>query len=117
MTFGTVLIVVLIGYALYYGGLVIHDLFFDKRGVVEVAAIEEEEIDISDEAENFQPIEVRKDEPNSVTSQDGNEEEDDMPSMNGGIAIDDLSAAAEELVLHGEKSSLGQLCGAWSLSR
>lgn len=118
MTFGTVIIVVLVGYAIYYGGMIIHDLFFDKRDVVEAVAIEEEEIDISDEAEGFRPIEVSKDDIRPAGWQGNNNEEDDeMTMMNGGIEIDELLAGSNDLALNGEYSKLGQLCCAWSISR
>lgn len=115
MTFGTVLTVVLIGYALYYGGLVIHDLFFDKSGVVEAIAMEEEEIDISDEAQNFSPIEISREQ--QPRRQDADMEEDDTTSMSGGIAIDDLLAGANDLAVNGEESELGKVCALWSVGQ
>lgn len=115
MTFGTILTVVLIGYALYYGGMVIHDLFFDKGGVVEAIAMEEEEIDISDEARNFSPIEMSKEQ--RPQRQDADMEEDDTTSMSGGIAIDDLLAGANDLAVNGEASELGKVCALWSVEQ
>jgi len=43
MSFGVVLTIILIGYAIYYGGLLLHDLFFAGQGVVTEATMEEEE--------------------------------------------------------------------------
>ena len=48
MTFGVVLTIILIVYALYYLGLVIYDMYFAKPTVVKSLTLEEDEIDISD---------------------------------------------------------------------
>lgn len=118
MTFGTILTVILIGYALYYGGNIIHDMFFDKSGVVEAIAMEEEEIDISSEAENFQPVEMSKEEldPTSEQEENGEKEDGTQTQVSGGIEADKLESLADELAENGEDSVLGGVAAMWSVS-
>ena len=50
-----------VGYVLAYGGMVFYDLFLAKEPVELAPKVEEEEIDISDEAKTFNPVIIDKD--------------------------------------------------------
>lgn len=114
MTFGLVLTIIIVGYILFYGGMIINDLFFSKQGVVENATVDEEEIDISDEARNFQPIHVGE-EPENENENDDNNGQDET-SMNGGVEIDELLQQADDMALNGDNSELAKLCSCWSFT-
>ena len=60
MTFSSIMTFLCIAYVLGYGGMVVYDLFFSKEGVEIAPVMEEEEIDISDEALAFSPIIIEK---------------------------------------------------------
>lgn len=109
MSFGVVLTIILIGYAIYYGGLLLHDLFFAGQGVVTEATMEEEEIDISDEARKFQSIVVNGEQPSTV------DYEEESTSMNGAVDIDDLVSMVNDLAAKEENSELAAVCASWSV--
>lgn len=56
MAFSSIMTFICVGYVLAYGGMVIYDLFFAKEPVKLAPKVEEEEIDISDEAKSFNPV-------------------------------------------------------------
>lgn len=60
MAFGTIFTIVIIGYILLYGGMIIYDLFFKKSAADLIPKPEDEDIDISDEARQFHPIIIEK---------------------------------------------------------
>jgi hypothetical protein len=60
MTFGNILTFIVICYIIYYVGMIIYDTYFKKNDIVQEAKTEEEEVDISDEVQQFQPVCVRK---------------------------------------------------------
>ena len=98
--FGIILTVILIAYVAYYIGMIIHDLFFDEKGIVKEETVEEEEIDISEEAQEFVPVNIIKDEERKEYNNTENEEETEI--MNGAIEVDELLATINE----GELSNL-----------
>jgi hypothetical protein len=55
--------IILFFYLVLYAVMIIRDLFFTKTAEEAAPKTEEEEIDITEEAEEFQPIEVHKDAP------------------------------------------------------
>lgn len=61
--FGVIMTVILVGYAVYYGYNIVKDLYFDKSGdVVEQEAVEEKEVDITDELRDFTKFDANEDE-------------------------------------------------------
>ena len=58
MTFGNLLTVIFFGYLFYYAGMISYDQFFKKEAIPLEATVDEEEIDISDEAGEFHPVNV-----------------------------------------------------------
>lgn len=109
MKFGTFLIIVIVGYVLYYAWLVFADLFLTKEPTVERIG-EEEEIEISDQAEDFQPETIHK------KSADSNYEKPDpasRPINTGAITIDDFSVAADDFAENGEFSQFGGMFAEW----
>ncbi|MST84686.1 hypothetical protein [Hallella mizrahii] len=71
MAFTSIVIIVVVLYALGYTGMIIHDLFIKKDPTEFMPKPKDVEIDISDEAGQFKPITVEKSEPKqpSVTAQ------------------------------------------------
>lgn len=61
MTFSSIMTFICVGYVLAYGGMVIYDLFLAKEPIELSQKVEEEEIDISDEAKTFNPVFIDKD--------------------------------------------------------
>lgn len=61
MAFTTIFTVVIIGYVFLYIGMIVYDLFFKKDVKDFLPKVEDEEIDISDEAGQFKPILIEKD--------------------------------------------------------
>ena len=60
MAFSSIMTFICVGYVLAYGGMVIYDLFLAKEPVELAPKVEEEEIDISDEAKTFNPVIIDK---------------------------------------------------------
>lgn len=60
MAFGTIFTIVIIGYILLYGAMIIYDLFFRKTAEDLIPKQEDEDIDISDEARQFHPVIIEK---------------------------------------------------------
>jgi len=108
-------------YVLAYGGMIAYDLFFSKEGVELTPIMEEEEIDISDEAQAFTPTLVMKDYPSPEEEEDSKTEDtvpeepvpDDMVTLTGGIEINDLRPKLEELSINGKDSVLGAVLNDW----
>ena len=63
MVFSNVLLFILVCYAIYYVANITYDMFFRKENVEIVPKVDEEEVDISDLAETFQPVSIVKDAP------------------------------------------------------
>ena len=118
MNFGIVLTVILIGYALYYVGMIIHDLYFSNKEIGDTAAIEEYEIDISEEALKFKTINVPHTELKEKGEQGSNnlnEQEEGGTTMNGGMELDKFFENARDFAENGEMSAVASLCKKWDL--
>lgn len=63
MAFSNVLLFILVCYAIYYVANIAYDMFFRKENIEIAPKVEEEEVDISDLAETFQPVSIVKDAP------------------------------------------------------
>lgn len=111
MTFGDLLTVIFIGYVCYYAGMIVYELYFKKDDVPLEAAVVEEEIDISDEAKEFQPVTVIKDNTKKNLSK---EEESEEEVMSGRIEIEDLIPKINELAENGKNSELGKIAAGWN---
>ena len=111
MTFGNLLTVIFIGYICYYAGMITYDQYFKKDAVPLEASVEEEEIDISDEAMEFKPVSVIKDNTRKDLSK---EEESEQEVMSGRIEIEDLIPKINELAEKGKDSILGKIAAGWN---
>jgi len=111
MTFGDFLTVIFFGYVFYYVGMITYDQYFKKDDVPLEAAVEEEEIDISEEAGEFQPVSVIKDNVNKELTK---EEESEQDIMSGRIEIEDLIPKVNELAEKGKDSPLGKILAGWN---
>jgi hypothetical protein len=103
MTFGNILTFIVICYIIYYVGMIIYDTYFKKNDIVQEAKAEEEEVDISDEVQQFQPVRVSKEKIQKTEISSSGE-----PAMSGGIEVDDLLPLTDELAEKGSQSVLGQ---------
>ena len=110
MTFGNLLTVIFFGYVFYYAGMITYDQFFKKGEVPLEATVEEEEIDISDEAKEFHPVNITKDKKKEMTK----EEESEQDIMSGSIEIEDLIPKVNELAEKGINCQFGKLLADWN---
>ena len=108
MTFSTLLWIILFGYAAYYGGLITYDEF-RKDDIPLEAKVDEEEIDISGEASEFHPKDVKKE---SKKKQNEKEEREEA-IMSGNIEINDLVPMVNELAEKGDESLLASIVDDW----
>jgi hypothetical protein len=102
--------VIFIGYFCYYAGMITYDQYFKKDDVPLEATVEEEEIDISEEAKAFQPQNITKDKKKELSK----EEQAEQEIMSGRIEIDDLLPKVDELAEKGMNSALGKLLADWN---
>lgn len=86
------------GYAAYYGGLITYDEF-RKDDIPLEAKVDEEEIDISGEASEFHPKDVKKESKNKQNEKEEREE----AIMSGNIEINDLVPMVNELAEKGDE--------------
>ena len=112
MTFSSILTFLLVVYVLGYSGMVVYDLFFSKEGVELTPVMEEEEIDISDEAKTFCPVFIEKED--DLPQEEENAPPEDMVKMTGGIEINDLVPKMEDLSVNGKDSELGRMVNDWN---
>ena len=103
MTFGNILTFIIICYIIYYVGMIAYDTYFKKGDIPQDTQTEEEEVDISDEVQQFQPVCISKDKVQKPTYPSCEE-----PTMSGGIEVDDLLPMTDELAEKGSQSILGQ---------
>lgn len=108
MTFSTLLWIILFGYAAYYGGLITYDEF-RKDDIPLEAKVDEEEIDISGEASEFHPKDVKKESKNKQNEKEEREE----AIMSGNIEINDLVPMVNELAEKGGESLLASIVDDW----
>lgn len=108
MTFSTLLWIILFGYAAYYGGLITYDEF-RKDDIPLEAKVDEEEIDISGEASEFHPTDVKKESKNKQNEKEEREE----AIMSGNIEINDLLPMVNELAEKGDESLLASIVNDW----
>ena len=115
--FGTSMTIIIIGYIGYYGYNIVYDLYFDKSGeVVTTAAVDEQEVDVTDELgvfPQFNDDEDRGEEDKSVltspsniiqgktveqaTENTNNDEGETTFAMSGGIKAETLSTLITSL--------------------
>lgn len=113
MTFSTVMTVLCVAYILIYAGMIMYDMFLAKETVDMTPKMEEEEIDISDEALAFKPTEVGK------VRNGWNETERSASggqrrmAMTNGIETENLVPMMEELAVLGADSPLGGMIQDW----
>ena len=113
MAFSTIMTFLCVAYVVGYSGMVVYDLFFSKEGVEIAPVMEEEEIDISDEAMTFSPIFIEKEDD---TPPEEESTPDDVVAMTGGIEINDLVPKLEDLSVNGKNSELGAVVNDWNES-
>ena len=94
--------------------MIARDLYFNNKEVADIGAMEEDEIDISEDARNFQTIDIPS--PNA----EDNEIPANTPStgidMNGGYNIDQFIAAANDYAENGEMGEAAEVCNKWVMS-
>lgn len=105
--------VIIIGYVIYYGYLVISDIFLKKESVGLEKINEEEEVDISGESANFRPEMVSK---SASSRRENNNESRQLIVNTGAISIDDFLPMAEDFAENGTDNAYGKLCALWGAS-
>ncbi len=108
--FYTFLTVIIVGYVIYYGYLMISDLVKKDRKTETRA--EEEDIDISGEVESFESAKIERQQSN------GNSSFEVMPTSakarnTGAIGIDDLLKHIDDFAENGEFAALRELQTDW----
>lgn len=114
MTFSTVMTFLSVAYILIYAGMIMYDMFLAKEAVDLSPRIEEEEIDISEEAMAFRPTEIEKVSKCWERTSDDNPHARRPMSMTNGIETDNLVPMMEDLAELGKDSPLGGMIQDWS---
>ncbi len=102
MAFSSIMTFICVGYVLAYGGMVFYDLFLAKEPVELAPKVEEEEIDISDEAKTFNPVIIDKDGCFHWGQDDNLDEEQEMTKA---------GEESEELTMERSEGEYGQVVG------
>jgi len=111
MSFTSVMTYLCVSYIFVYAGMIAYDLFFTKEAVDLTPKVEEQEIDISDEAKTFHPVMIEKEgKEKSLVASIASE----LSKMTGGIEMDDLVPMLKELAEKGKDSPLGGLVNDWN---
>ncbi len=114
MTFSTVMTFICIAYILIYAGMILYDMFLAKEAVDLAPKIEEEEIDISEEAMAFTPTEIGKDSKGWERQESGTPTTQNEIKMTNGIEAENLVPMMDDLAELGEDSPLGGMIQDWS---
>ena len=100
-----------VAYIFVYAGMIAYDLFISKEAVDLTPTMDEEEIDISEEAMMFSPVMIEKDgKEKSLVASVASE----LSRMTGGIELDQLVPMLNELAEKGKDSVLGGLVNDWT---
>ena len=111
MTFGNILVYILLCYAIYYLAMFCYELFI-KPEAVTAEKSEEEAIDITAVAAGFDPIRIDKNDSARSRSQKIFSTE---PAMSGGLRADEMVAAANEIDTAGRQSLYGSIIDKWEI--
>lgn len=108
MAFNNVLLFILVCYVIYYLANIGYDMFFRKENVEIVPKVDEEEIDISDLAETFQPVSIVKDAPTVKWDDSIYDEEKDaeVEAMVDSVLVSDETSEKEVQEQVGENEGL-----------
>ena len=114
MTFSTVMTFLCVAYILIYAGMIMYDMFLAKEAVDLSPRIEEEEIDISEEAMAFKPTEIGKIHKEWEGVTESSPKAQRQITMSNGIETDNLVPMMEDLAELGQDSPLGGMIQDWS---
>lgn len=111
--FNTILTIIIVGYILYYGYMIISDLFLKKERQTETH-VEEEDIDISDDIDSFKSSLVERGQTGQIRY-----DETFVPSSTavntGAMEVDDLLAHIDAFAANGDFGILPELQADWEL--
>ena len=111
MSFTSIMTFLCVAYIFVYAGMIAYDLFLSKEAVDITPKMDEEEIDISEEAMMFSPVMIEKDgKEKSLVASVASE----LSRMTGGIEMDQLVPMLNELAEKGRDSCLGGLVNDWN---
>ena len=111
MSFTSIMTFLCVAYIFVYAGMIAYDLFLSKEAVDITPKMDEEEIDISEEAMMFSPVMIEKDgKEKSLVASVASE----LSRMTGGIEMDQLVPMLNELAEKGKDSPLGGLVNDWN---
>ena len=92
--------------------MIARDLYFNNKEVADIGAVEEDEIDISEDARNFQTIDIPS--PNA--------EDNEIPANTHSFKLriiclfDQFIAAANDYAENGEMGEAAEVCNKWVMS-
>lgn len=110
MKFPTFLIIVIVGYVIYYGWMIFSDVFLKKDAVPVETFGDEVEIDVGEESANFRPERIQK----TGVNKDATESSSDFAPVNtGAIYLEDFTAMADDFAENGEFAILGKQLREW----
>ena len=111
MSFTSIMTFLCVTYIFVYAGMIVYDLFLAKEAVDMTPKMDEQEIDISEEAMMFSPVRIEKDgKEKSLVASVASE----LSRMTGGIEINQLVPMLNELAEKGRESCLGGLVNDWN---
>ena len=111
MSFTSIMTLLCVAYIFVYAGMIVYDLFLAKEAVDMTPKMDEQEIDISEEAMMFSPVMIKKDgKEKSLVASVASE----LTRMTGGIEINQLVPMLNELAEKGKESCLGGLVNDWN---
>ena len=140
MAFNNVLLFILVCYVIYYAVNIGYDVFLRREAEEIIPKMDEEEVDISDLAQTFQPVSILKDEPTprwddntsdeenrvmeageteeeTIKTEDIQQQENDsyheVMLMTGAIEMEDLVPMVNDYAENGVNSVLGEIIGDW----
>lgn len=103
-----------VAYTLIYAGMIMYDIFLAKEDVDLSPRIDEEEIDISEEAMAFKPTEIEKVTKGWEGMPENTPKAHRQTIMTNGIETDNLVPMMEDLAELGKDSPLGGMIQDWS---
>lgn len=107
--FKILLTIIIIGYVLYYGYMIVSDVFLNKSTDLDKRA-EEVDIDISEEMENFESVDVSRDKAGNAPAEATVIGE---ITNTGGLGIDELLLHVDDFAENGSFGSLAEMKGDW----
>lgn len=109
MTLGTIIMYVVLLYAIYYTAVIVYELFIQPAPATPEKALEED-VDISGIAKEFAPVYIDKNNMGNPLAQPPA-----IGSMTGGMSVLDFVAEARKLGNNPRESAIGRISDCWTV--